>query len=109
LLANDRFYERRTSGQQIMDLSLVAYAGDDIADSPPTARARQGRLDLDDGHCPRAPRQRGYARALKVEMLTRAKRKGLRAIGHDERRAEQVDARDQCEAGVIRCFPRTWS
>ncbi|HEV8653975.1 MAG TPA: GNAT family N-acetyltransferase [Candidatus Limnocylindria bacterium] len=77
----ERFYEAATSGQMLMDLSLVAYAGDQIAGFTTTGK-RQDR----DGWTwmtgtAREHRGHGVARALKVEALTRAKRKGLRAMG----------------------------
>ncbi|MEP6694227.1 MAG: GNAT family N-acetyltransferase [Chloroflexota bacterium] len=77
----DRFYEASTSPQMLHDLSLVAYAGDQIAGLTTTGKSkdRDGWTWLTG--TAREYRGRGVARALKVEMLTRAKRKGLRAIG----------------------------
>jgi GNAT superfamily N-acetyltransferase len=77
----DRFYEAATSGQQIMDLSLVAYAGDDIAGFTTTGKSKDKDGWTWMTGTAREHRGKGIARALKVEMLTRAKRKGLRAIG----------------------------
>ena len=77
----DRFYEAGTSGQLMHDLSLVAYAGDEIAGFTTTGKSKdQDGWTWMTGTA-RQYRGRGVARALKVEMLTRAKRKGLRAIG----------------------------
>lgn len=77
----DRFYEASTSGQMLMDLSLVAYAGDEIAGFTTTGK----RMDRDGWTwmtgTAREHRGRGVARALKVDALARAKRKGLRAMG----------------------------
>jgi mycothiol synthase len=77
----DRFYEASTSPRMLHDLSLVAYAGQEIAGFTTTGKSKE-----QDGWTwmtgtAREYRGRGIARALKVEMLTRAKRKGLRAIG----------------------------
>jgi GNAT superfamily N-acetyltransferase len=77
----DRFYEAATSGQQILDLSLVAYAGDEIAGFTTTGKSKDKDGWTWMTGTARAHRGHGVARALKVEMLTRAKRKGLRAIG----------------------------
>ena len=77
----ERFYESSTSGQLFLDLSMVAYAGDQIAGFTTTGK----RLDRDGWTwmtgTARDYRGRGIARALKVEALTRAKEKGLRALG----------------------------
>ncbi|HEV8671804.1 MAG TPA: GNAT family N-acetyltransferase [Candidatus Limnocylindria bacterium] len=77
----ERFYEASTSDQVFMDLCLVAYAGDQIAGFTTTGKSKDK-----DGWTwltgtAREHRGRGVARALKVEMLARAKRRGLRAIG----------------------------
>lgn len=77
----DRFYEASTSDQMLHDLCLIAYAGDQIAGLTTTGKSKEK-----DGWTwltgtAREHRARGIALALKVEMLTRAKRKGLRAIG----------------------------
>jgi len=77
----DRFYEAATSGQQIMDLSLVAYAGDEIAGFTTTGKSKDKDGWTWMTGTARDHRGHGIARALKVEMLARAKRKGLRAIG----------------------------
>src|SRR5438309_4625120 len=45
-------------------------------------------------------RGRGIGTAIKVEALSRAKARGLARASHDERRAEQGDARDQRNARV---------
>ena len=77
----DRFYEASTSDQMLHDLCLIAYADDQIAGFTTTGKSKD-----QDGWTwltgtAREHRGRGVAMALKVEMLTRAKRKGLRAIG----------------------------
>ena len=78
----DRFYKMAVkSGQMLPDLSLLAYAGDEIAGFTTTGD-RQGK----DGWTwmtgvARAHRGRGIAMGLKVEALARAKAKGLRAMG----------------------------
>jgi GNAT superfamily N-acetyltransferase len=77
----ERFYEASTSDQMLMDLSLVAYADGQIAGLTTTGKSKD-----QDGWTwltgtAREHRGRGVARALKVEALTRAKRKGLRAMG----------------------------
>jgi len=77
----DRFYEAATSGQQLADLSLVAYAGDDIAGFTTTGKSKDKDGWTWMTGTAREFRGRGVARALKVEALTRAKRKGLRALG----------------------------
>ena len=77
----DRFYEAATSGQLLMDLSLVAYAGDAIAGFTTTGRNKESDGWTWMTGTAREHRGRGVARALKVEALTRAKRKGLRAMG----------------------------
>jgi GNAT superfamily N-acetyltransferase len=77
----DRFYTMAVkSGQMLADLSLVAYAGDEIAGFTTTGD-RQGK----DGWTwmtgvARAHRGKGIAMALKVDALARAKAKGLRAM-----------------------------
>jgi mycothiol synthase len=68
------------SGQALYDLSLVAYDGDVIA-----GFTQSGRRQDKDAHTwmtgtARAYRGRGIATALKVEALSRAKAKGLRAM-----------------------------
>ena len=77
----DRFYEAATSGQQMADLSLVAYAGDQIAGFTTTGKSKDKDGWTWMTGTAREYRGRGVARALKVEALTRAKRKGLRALG----------------------------
>jgi mycothiol synthase len=77
----DRFYEASTSPQMLHDLSLVAYAGDQIAGLTTTGKSKDRDGWTWMTGTAREHRGRGVARALKVEMLTRAKRKGLRAIG----------------------------
>ncbi|HEY9325412.1 MAG TPA: GNAT family N-acetyltransferase, partial [Candidatus Limnocylindria bacterium] len=77
----DRFYEAATSGQQLADLSLVAYAGDQIAGFTTTGKSKDKDGWTWMTGTAREFRGRGVARALKVEALTRAKRKGLRALG----------------------------
>ncbi|HKY50504.1 MAG TPA: GNAT family N-acetyltransferase [Candidatus Limnocylindria bacterium] len=77
----DRFYEAATSDQMLPDLCLIAYAGDQIAGFTTTGKSKDK-----DGWTwltgtAREYRGRGIAHALKVEMLTRAKRRGLRAVG----------------------------
>lgn len=77
----DRFYEAATSGQQLADLSLIAYAGDEIVGFTTTGKSKDRDGWTWMTGTARQYRGRGVARALKVEMLTRAKRKGLRAVG----------------------------
>ncbi len=77
----DRFYEASTSDQMLMDLSLVAYAGDEIAGFTTTGKSKDKDGWTWMTGTAREHRGRGIARALKVEALTRAKRKGLRALG----------------------------
>ena len=77
----DRFYEAATSGKQMADLSLVAYAGDQIAGFTTTGKSKDKDGWTWMTGTAREFRGRGVARALKVEALTRAKRKGLRALG----------------------------
>ena len=77
----DRFHEASTSPQMLHDLSLVAYAGDQIAGFTTTGKSKDRDGWTWMTGTAREYRGRGIARALKVEMLTRAKRKGLRAIG----------------------------
>jgi GNAT superfamily N-acetyltransferase len=77
----ERFYEMAVkSGQMLMDVSLIAYAGDQIAGFTTTGD-RQGK----DGWTwmtgvARDQRGKGLAMALKVDVLARAKAKGLRAM-----------------------------
>ncbi|MEP7003345.1 MAG: GNAT family N-acetyltransferase [Chloroflexota bacterium] len=77
----ERFHEMSVkSGQMLQDLSLVAYAGDEIAGFTTTGD-RQGK----DGWTwmtgvARAHRSKGLAMAIKVDVLARAKAKGLRAM-----------------------------
>jgi GNAT superfamily N-acetyltransferase len=77
----ERFYEMSVkSGQMLQDVSLVAYAGDEIAGFTTTGD-RQGK----DGWTwmtgvARAHRGKGLAMAIKVDVLARAKAKGLRAM-----------------------------
>ena len=68
------------SGQLIADASVVAYDGENIAGFTTTAK-RQSQ----DGHTwmtgvGRDYRGRGLATVIKVEALSRAKAKGLRAL-----------------------------
>jgi mycothiol synthase len=77
----DRFYEASTSGQMLMDLSLVAYAGEAVAGLTTTGKSKDRDGWTWMTGTAREHRGRGVARALKVEALTRAKRKGLRAMG----------------------------
>ena len=77
----DRFYEASTSDQILRDLSLVAYAGDQIAGFTTTGKSKDKDGWTWMTGTAREFRGRGVARALKVEALTRAKRKGLRALG----------------------------
>jgi GNAT superfamily N-acetyltransferase len=65
----------------LLDLCLIASAGDQIAGFTTTGKSkdRDGWTWLTG--TAREYRGRGVAMALKVEMLARAKRKGLRAIG----------------------------
>jgi mycothiol synthase len=77
----ERFYEASTSPRMLQDLSLVAYAGDQIAGFTTTGKSKDTDGWTWMTGTAREYRGRGVARALKVEMLTRAKRKGLRAIG----------------------------
>jgi L-amino acid N-acyltransferase YncA len=68
------------SGQMLADASIVAYAGDTIAGLTTT-----GKRDRRDGYTwmtgvGRDYRGRGLATAIKVEALSRAKAKGLRAM-----------------------------
>ena len=76
-----RFYEASTSPRMMHDLSLVAYAGDEIAGFTTTGKSKERDGWTWMTGTAREHRGRGIARALKVEMLTRAKKKGLRAIG----------------------------
>lgn len=77
----DRFYEASTSDKMLHDLSLVAYAGDQIAGFTTTGKSKDKDGWTWMTGTAREHRGRGIARALKVEALTRAKRKGLRALG----------------------------
>lgn len=77
----DRFYEASTSAQMLLDLSLVAYAGDEIAGFTTTGKSKDRDGWTWMTGTAREHRGHGVARALKVEALTRAKRKGLRAMG----------------------------
>jgi len=77
----DRFYEASTSDQMLMDLSLVAYADEAIAGFTTTGKSKDRDGWTWMTGTAREHRGRGVARALKVEALTRAKRKGLRALG----------------------------
>jgi GNAT superfamily N-acetyltransferase len=77
----DRFYEASTSAQMLLDLSLVAYAGDRIAGFTTTGKSKDRDGWTWMTGTAREHRGQGVARALKVEALTRAKRKGLRAMG----------------------------
>jgi mycothiol synthase len=68
------------SGQMIADASVIAYDGETIA-----ALTTTGKRDSRDGYTwmtgvGRAYRGRGLATAIKVEALSRAKAKGLRAM-----------------------------
>ena len=77
----ERFHQMAVaSGQMLRDLSLVAYDGDSIAGFTTTGD-RQGK----DGWTwmtgvARDQRGKGIAMALKVDVLARAKAKGLRAM-----------------------------
>jgi GNAT superfamily N-acetyltransferase len=77
----DRFYQAATSGQMLMELSLVAYHGERIAGFTTTGRRGQRDAWTWMTGTAREHRGRGIAMALKVEALTRAKNKGLRAMG----------------------------
>jgi mycothiol synthase len=77
----DRFYEASTSAQMLLDLSLVAYAGDQIAGFTTTGKSKDRDGWTWMTGTAREHRGQGVARALKVEALTRAKRRGLRAMG----------------------------
>ena len=77
----DRFYEASTSDQIMKDLSLVAYAGDQIAGFTTTGKSKDKDGWTWMTGTAREFRGRGVARALKVEALTRAKEKGVRALG----------------------------
>ena len=77
----DRFYEMSTSPKLFQDLSLVAYAGDQIAGFTTTGKSKDKDGWTFMTGTARDYRGRGVARALKVEALTRAKRRGLRAMG----------------------------
>ena len=77
----ERFYEAMTGDRVFTDLCLVAYRDDQIAGFTTTGKSKE-----EDGWTwftgtAREHRGSGVARALKVEMLGRAKSKGLRAIG----------------------------
>ncbi len=68
------------SGQMISDASVIAYDGETIA-----ALTTTGKRESQDGYTwmtgvGRAYRGRGLATAIKVEALSRAKAKGLRAM-----------------------------
>jgi len=77
----DRFRQMGfESGQMIADVSVVAYDGDTIAGFTMT-----GKRQSQDGYTwmtgvGRSYRGRGLATAIKVEALSRAKAKGLRAL-----------------------------
>ena len=77
----ERFYDMAVkSGQMLQDISLVAYAGKQIAGFTTTGD-RQGK----DGWTwmtgvARDHRGKGIAMAIKVDVLARAKAKGLRAM-----------------------------
>ena len=77
----ERFYDMAVkSGQMLQDISLVAYAGKEIAGFTTTGD-RQGK----DGWTwmtgvARDQRGKGIAMAIKVDVLARAKAKGLRAM-----------------------------
>jgi GNAT superfamily N-acetyltransferase len=77
----DRFYEMSTSPKLFRDLSLVAYADEQIAGFTTTGKSKDKDAWTFMTGTAREYRGRGVARALKVEALTRAKRKGLRAMG----------------------------
>jgi len=68
------------SGQMLADASIVAYDGDTIA-----ALTTTGKRESRDGYTwmtgvGRDYRRRGLATAIKVDALSRAKAKGLRAM-----------------------------
>jgi GNAT superfamily N-acetyltransferase len=77
----ERFYDMAVkSGQMLQDLSLVAYAGEQIAGFTTTGD-RQGK----DGWTwmtgvARDQRGKGIAMAIKVDVLARAKAQGMRAM-----------------------------
>ncbi len=77
----DRFYKMTvTSGQLLSDLSLVAYDGDEIVGFTTTGdRQKKDGWTWMTGVA-RDHRGRGIAMALKVDVLARAKAKGLRAM-----------------------------
>jgi GNAT superfamily N-acetyltransferase len=77
----DRFYELSSSAQMLQDLSLVAYAGEEIVGFTTTGKSKDKDGWTWMTGTAREHRGRGIARALKVEALARAKRKGLRAMG----------------------------
>jgi len=77
----DRFYELSMSERMLRDLSLVAYAGDLIVGFTTTGKSKERDGWTWMTGTAREYRGRGIARALKVEALTRAKRRGLRAMG----------------------------
>src|SRR5712691_2208725 len=68
------------SGQGIFDLSLIAYDGDVIAGFTQTGRRQEKDAYTWMTGTGRAYRGRGIGTALKVEALSRAKAKGLRAL-----------------------------
>lgn len=68
------------SGQGIFDLSIVAYDGTTIAGFTQTGRRQEQDAYTWMTGTGRAYRGRGIATALKVEALSRAKAKGLRAM-----------------------------
>ncbi|HUQ42111.1 MAG TPA: GNAT family N-acetyltransferase [Candidatus Limnocylindrales bacterium] len=77
----DRFYKMAVkSGQLLLDLSLIAYAGDQIAGFTTTGdRQKKDGWTWMTGVA-RDQRGKGIAMAIKVEVLARAKAKGLRAM-----------------------------
>lgn len=77
----DRFYEMSVkSGQMLNDISLVAYAGDEVAGFTTTGdRQKKDGWTWMTGVA-REHRGRGLAMAIKVDVLARAKAKGLRAM-----------------------------
>ena len=77
----DRFYKMTvTSGQLLSDLSLVAYQGDRIVGFTTTGdRQKKDGWTWMTGVA-REARGKGIAMAIKVDVLARAKAKGLRAM-----------------------------
>src|SRR5207248_11077030 len=68
------------SGQLMPDTSVLAYDGDTIARFTQTAKRQDKDAYTWMTGTARSHRGRGIATALKVEALTRAKQRGLRAM-----------------------------